>query len=106
MNAVIALNGGYSTSPLFPCADEDKFCFSGLLDLEGRYYDHHGNPGFFISQGSFDQSTLGGVGVRAPFGYSFRTVTGSINNANAFIDLKLPPIAMIHTQFLYLGIWC
>ncbi|MBS0287101.1 MAG: LbtU family siderophore porin [Proteobacteria bacterium] len=101
MDWVIAQNGGYSNDPLFACAEGDKFCFSGLLDLDGRYYDHHGNPGFG-PQGPVDQSTLGGVGVRAAFGPPGRTVVGSINNANAFIDLHMP-YSKIHTNLAYVN---
>lgn len=103
MDAVIAQNGGFSSDPLFPCHPEDKVCFSGLLDLEARYYDHKGNPGFTGVSGDPAFSSFGGVGVRPVFGRSNRVLVGSINNANLFTDLKIPSYARIHSNLAYVN---
>ena len=98
MNWVVAQNGGYSNDPIFPCKEGDRVCFSGLVDLEQRYYDHNGVIDFFDPS-----ATLSGVGVRPLFGQNQVVFNGSYANANAFIDLIITSYLRLHTSLAYVG---
>ncbi len=105
MSEVIAQNGGFSNEPHYPCHEEDNLCVSGLLDMDLRYYDRRGNSGqnlFNIQNAAFASSQVG-VGIRPHFGPSSRTVIGSFNNANLFMDAKIPPYATIHANLAYVN---
>ncbi len=103
MNEVIAQNGGRSNDPLFACDADDYFCLSGLLDLDGKYFDRKGNAGTLTAFAPGFASSQTGVGLRPVFGYPIRTFTGSMNNANLFVDLKIPALMKIHTNLAYVN---
>ena len=103
MDAVIAQNGGASNEHLFKCADDDLFCVSGLLDVDAKYFDRRGNPGTAAAFVPAFASSYVGVGLRPMFGQSIRTFTGSFNNANLFMDLKIPSYLKIHTNLAYVN---